>query len=244
MPRPIRMTGKLSCPSTWRFSDHSKGGSVIEREEHCIVAFAEILRGSGEILVSPFGDVPRKATLLARATFEPDLVLSDGEAMALDAEGRVESWLPFRFIFDLLSAGKRHVIMMPVQIDKAGSMNISCIGPHEKPKVQLIGSRGAPGNTISHATSYWVPQHSPRVFVETVDFISGVGKPLGHVRSVVSNLGVFDFAGDRMRLASLHPGVTVDEVQENTGFEVEIADNLATTRDPTDEELRLIREVL
>jgi hypothetical protein len=104
MPRPIRMTGKLSCPSTWRFSDHSKGGSVIEREEHCIVAFAEILRGSGEILVSPFGDVPRKATLLARATFEPDLVLSDGEAMALDAEGRVESWLPFRFIFDLLSA--------------------------------------------------------------------------------------------------------------------------------------------
>jgi acyl CoA:acetate/3-ketoacid CoA transferase beta subunit len=99
---------------------------------------------------------------------------------------------------------------------------------------------------MNHATSYWVPKHSPRVFVDKVDFISGIGKPHGHVRYVITNLGVFDFNGPgaAMRLAVLHPGVTMAEVQESTGFEIVVADDLHTTRDPTDEELRLIREVL
>jgi len=138
------------------------------------------------------------------------------------------------------------VFMMPVQIDRTGNMNLSSIGPHEHPKVQMIGSRGAPGNTINHATSYWVPKHSPRVFVERVDFISGVGTPLGQVRYVISNLGVFDFGGadGTMRMKVIHPGVSLDEVRASTGFEVEIADDLHPTRDPTPEELQLIREVL
>ena len=69
------------------------------------------------------------------------------------------------------------------------------------------------------------------------------GTPLGHVRYVISNLGMFDFEGPggTMRLASLHPGVTVDEVQENTGFEVAVADDALQTRDPTPEELELLQ---
>jgi acyl CoA:acetate/3-ketoacid CoA transferase beta subunit len=217
---------------------------MITRDEHCLIAVAEALRGSGEILVSPFGVIPPLAARLVRATFEPDIVLTDGEARALTADGAVESWFPFRFVFDLLSNGRRHVIMMPVQIDKAGNMNLSSIGDHGKPKVQMIGSRGAPGNTINHATSYWVPKHSPRVFVERVDFISGVGKPLGHVRYVISNLGVFDFDKGVMGVRSLHPGVTADEVRESTGFDIDVPDDVARTRDPTDDEIRLIREVI
>ncbi len=206
-----------------------------------MVAFAEALRGSGEILVSPFGVIPPIAARLARATFEPDIVLTDGEARALTAEGAVESWFPFRFVFDLLSAGPRHVIMMPVQIDRFGNMNLSSIGPHGKPKVQVIGCRGAPGNTINHATSYWVPRHSPRIFVEQVDFVSGIGADRGgHVRYVITNLGTFEFEAGSMRLKSLHPGVTIDEVSESTGFEVVVPDDVAVTRDPTEEELRLI----
>jgi acyl CoA:acetate/3-ketoacid CoA transferase beta subunit len=131
-----------------------------------------------------------------------------------------------------------------VQIDRAGNMNLSSIGDHTKPKVQVIGARGAPGNTVNHATSYWVPRHSERVFVEKVDFISGVGKPLGHPRFVITNLCVFDLDDSRMRLRSLHPGVSVDDVVANTGFELEIPDDVPPTRDPTDEELRLIRETL
>lgn len=218
---------------------------MITRDEHCVIACLEALRGSGEILVSPFGLIPPIAARLARATVEPDIVLTDGEARAIDADGNVESWFPFRFVFDLLSTGRRHVIMMPVQIDRTGNMNLSVIGDHAHPKVQSIGSRGAPGNTINHATSYWVPRHSPRVFVDRVDFISGVGTPLGHVRYVISNLGLFDFeGGGTMRARTLHPGVEPAEVLENTGFEVAFPDDVTETRDPTPEELRLIREVL
>ena len=210
------------------------------RADHCVIACADALRGSGEILVSPFGVIPPIAARLARATTEPDIVLTDGEARAIDANGNVESWFPFRFVFDLLSAGPRHVFMMPVQIDRVGNMNLSSIGPHDKPKVQVIGSRGAPGNTISHATSYWVPKHSVRTFVEKVDFISGVGKPSGHVKFVITNLGVFEFGTGVMRASSLHPGVTVEEVVENTGFLVKIPPDVATTRDPTAEEMEII----
>jgi acyl CoA:acetate/3-ketoacid CoA transferase beta subunit len=112
-------------------------------------------------------------------------------------------------------------------------MNLSAIGDHANPKVQLIGSRGAPGNTVNHATSYWVPNHTVRTFVDRVDFISGVGPPA----YIVTNLAVF--AG--MRLRSLHPGVTIDDVKENTGFSLDIAEDLGNTRDPTPEELEYIR---
>lgn len=224
------------------------------RAEHCVIACADAWRGDGEALASPFGWIPTIGARLAKATFEPDLVVTDGEAMALantvpvgpgDHEQVVEAWLPFRFIFDLLSAGRRHVMMGAVQIDRHGNQNISCIGDHAKPAVQLIGARGGPGNTINHATSYWIPGHSKRAFVEAVDFVSGVGADRGgQVRYVITNLGVFDFEDATMRVRSLHPGVTAGEVVESTGFELPIPDDVPLTRDPTDEELHLIREVL
>ena len=106
--------------------------------------------------------------------------------------------------------------------------------------------RGAPGNTLNHPTSYWVPNHGKRVFVEEVDVVSGVGydraAALGEtasrfheIRRVVSNLGVFDFdtPDHSMRLASVHPGVSVEEVVENTGFELVIPDAVPETRAPS-----------
>ena len=97
-----------------------------------------------------------------------------------------------------------------------------------------------------------MPNHSPRVFVENVDFVSGVGYdrvPPGvfhEIRVVVSNLGVFDFAAPEhsMRLRSVHPGVTVDEVRAATGFPLAVDADVPESRVPTDEELRLIREVI
>ncbi|MEX2394240.1 MAG: CoA-transferase [Actinomycetota bacterium] len=218
---------------------------TISRQEYCVVACVEALNGSGEILVSAFGDVPPVAAKVARATTERDIVLTDGEARAIDDRGRVEAWFPFRFVFDLLSNGKRHVFMMPIQIDRFGNMNLSSVGDHAHPKVQMIGSRGAPGNTINHATSYWVPKQSTRVFVEKVDFVSGIGVDRGGiVKYVVTDLGMYDFEGGSMRLRSIHPGVTLDEVRENTGFELVIPDDVPTTRDPTDVELKIMRELM
>ena len=109
--------------------------------------------------------------------------------------------------------------------------------------------RGAPGNTINHPTSYWVPNHSPRVFVEKVDVVSGVGYdravgPFHEIRRVISNKGVFDFEtpDHSMRLRSLHPGVPLDDVVKNTGFQLRIPETVPETRAPTPEELRLIRD--
>ena len=219
----------------------------VTRAEVCVVACADAWRGDGEIVASPMGTIPRIGALLARRTFEPDLLITDGEASLITDDGTVEGWLPFRSIFDVLASGKRHVMMGASQLDRFGNQNISAVGDWRKPAVQLLGSRGAPGNTVNHTTSYWVPAHSARVFVEKVDFVSGVGWDRGcaEVRCVVTNLGVFDFdtPDHTMRLRSVHPGVTVDEIVAATGFDL-AADDVATSRLPTDEELQLIREVL
>ena len=230
--------------------------TAVTRAEVCAIACAEAFRGDGEILISPMALVPSLGARLARETFEPDLLLSDGEASYVAGPwplgGRPpatsEAWIPYRAIFDLVWNGHRHVMMGASQIDKHGNQNISCIGDFHKPKNQLLGVRGAPGNTVSHPTSYWVPNHSPRVFVEKVDMVSGVGTDRGvpvQLRRVVTNLGVLDLGGPggTMRLVSVHPGVTVEEVQEATGFELHTAD-VVESRLPTEEELRLIREVL
>ncbi|HEY4398034.1 MAG TPA: CoA-transferase, partial [Acidimicrobiia bacterium] len=164
---------------------------------------------------------------------------------------------PYRAMFDVVWSGRRHVIMGASQIDAYGNQNFALIGDPAKPKAQLLGLRGAPGNTINDTTSYWIPSHSPKVFVEQVDVVCGVGydraRRLGpaerrfhHLERVVTNLGVLDFESHdhRMRLRSLHPGVTVDEVVAATGFELVIPDDVPESRLPTDEELRLIRDVI
>jgi acyl CoA:acetate/3-ketoacid CoA transferase beta subunit len=229
------------------------------RAEVCAVACAEAFRGDGEVVASPMALIPSLGARLARETFEPDLLLSDGEASfvagpwALGAPppAEVEAWFPYRSVFDVVWAGRRHVMMGASQIDRFGNQNISCIGDFARPTNQLLGVRGAPGNTVNHPTSYWVPKHTPRVFVERVDMVSGVGYDkegrgaFHEIRRVVTDLAVLDFATpDRsMRLASVHPGVTVDEVAAATGFSL-ATDDVQETRLPTDDELRLIREVL
>jgi acyl CoA:acetate/3-ketoacid CoA transferase beta subunit len=242
------------------------GGTGVSRAEFCVVACADAWRGAGEVMASPFGTIPALGARLAKRTFAPDLVLTDGEAalmvgappLAAKADELVrEAAMPYRSVFDVVWSGRRHIMMMASQIDRTGNQNISAVGPHDKPKVQLVGVRGAPGNSVNHPTSYWVPDHSVRTFVEHVDMVCGVGYARAaaagpgatryhDVRRVVSNLGVFDFeTPDRtMRLVSHHPGVTVDEVVAATGFALTVPPGVGETRLPTPEELDLLRGVL
>jgi len=215
------------------------------RAEVCVVACAEAWRGDGAILASPMGLIPSLGARLARLTFAPDLLLTDGEAYLVDAQGGIEGWLPYAKVFTMLAAGRRHVMMGAAQIDRSGNQNISVIGDWKRPKAQLLGVRGAPGNTVNHPVSYWVPRHSPRVFVDRVDMVCGVGYDRGahELRAVVTNLAVLDFGTPErtMRLRSVHPGVQVSDVVAATGFPLAIPDQVAVTRWPTDEELGLIR---
>ena len=244
----------------------SAGTNPATLDEGCGVAIAEAFRGDGEILCNPIGTTPIIGGRLARATFEPDMVMTDTVAFLVantlpvgdaGAERLIEAWMPYRDIFDLLWSGRRHVVMGASQIDARGNQNLAAIGDWRRPRAQLLGLRGAPGNLVNHVTSYWVPNHSPRTFVPSVDVVSGPGydrvaglsaavRANHEVRRVVSNLGVFDFANDerRMQVVSVHPGVTVDQVVEATGFELVLPEVVDETPRPTDEELRLIREVI
>jgi glutaconate CoA-transferase subunit B len=235
--------------------------------ELCIAAAAEAWRGDGEILASGMGLVPRLAAGLAKLTFSPDLLLTDAECLLVAAPVpvgprrgyrlEVEGWMPFRRVFDLLWSGKRHAMTMPTQIDRFGHVNISRIGDAARPKAQLLGVRGIPGNTINHACSFFVARHSPRSFVADVDMACGVGydarrwgpgvrQDFRELRLVVTNLAVLDFRGPAraMRIRSVHPGVSVDEVRRQTGFELTAAEDVGETTAPTAEQLCLIREVL
>jgi len=247
-------------------------GTEVTLAEICVVACAEAWRGDGALVASPMGLIPTLGARLAQLTFEPDLLITDGEATLVapagpregeqpddqpDAGRVTEGWLPFRQVFTMLAAGRRHVMMGASQLDQFGNQNISCIGDWARPKAQLLGVRGAPGNTVNHPVSYWLPRHTRRVLVDQVDMVSGVGynraAGLGgraakfhELRRVVTNLAVLDFGGPdhSMRLRSVHPGVTVSDVAEATGFLLAAPYQVPQTRLPTAAELALIRDHL
>lgn len=237
------------------------------RAEVCAAAIADCFADDGEVMGSPMGTLPTLGARLARLTSNPDLLITDGESLILAgtpplgaSADVVEGWMPFRAVFDVVAYGKRHVMMGATQVDRWGNQNISCIGPWRQPKRQLLGVRGAPGNTVNNRTSYWVPKHTDRVVVESVDVVSGVGRRRAEeagpaatrfhdVHRVVTNLCVLDFHGPEhsMRLLSVHPGVTVDDVLAASGCAIHVdgaPDGVPETRTPTLEELVLVREVL
>lgn len=244
----------------------SGGGATTPatRAEVCVAALAETFRGDGEVVANPIGTVPVIAGRLARATFEPALLVADPPALIEgtppvgdpDAGKTVAAWIPFRKMFDVVWSGRRHVIMGASQIGAYGNQNFALIGDPAKPKAQLLGFRGAPGNTVNHKTSYWIPGHSARCFVERVDVVTGLGYdraaalgPAGRFHRlglVVTDLAVLDFdtPEHRMRLRSVHPWASVDDVVAATGFELAIDGDVPTTAEPGAEALRLIREVI
>ena len=235
-------------------------------DEICVTAIADSFRGDGEILCNPIGNIPVIAGRLAKATFEPAMVMTDTVSVLAantipigepNAEKLVEAWMPYRDLFDIVWSGRRHIVMGASQIDPHGNQNFAAIGDWKKPKAQLLGLRGAPGNLVNNTTSYWIPNHSTRSFVQKVDIVSGPGydrisqlsneiQKNHEIRKIVSNLGVFNFLNSekRMQLVSNHPDVTIDEIVTSTGFELLIPDGIEETRIPTKEELKLIREVI
>lgn len=236
--------------------------------ELCIAAAAEAWRNDGEVLATGIGLIPRLAAGLAKLSFNPALMMTDAEAYLVAEpvpvgprkgyEPVIEGWMPYSRTFDLLWGGRRHAMVGPVQVDRFGQSNISVVGDYARPKAALLGVRGFPGNSVSHANSFFVPNHSTRAFVAgEVDMVSGAGYnparwPGGRVpehleiRLVVTDLAVLDFGGPQHapRLRSLHAGVTFEQVQDNTGFALARGADIPTTSAPSAEALRLIRERL
>ena len=236
--------------------------------ELCIFACSEAFRNNGEIVATGVGPVPRLGASLAKLTHSPELMMTDGEAYLVEQpvplgprgydDRKRAGHLPFSRFFDsAVWTGRRHAMVTPTQLDRFGQINLSYMGgTYQQPKTQMLGVRGFPGNTIYHTNSFFFPAHSARVFVPgEVDMISGVGYnpakrvPGGNysgvdLRVIVTNLCVMDFGGkdNAIRVVSLHPGVTFEEVQEATGFPLEKGD-LTETPMPTAEALEIIAQL-
>ncbi len=230
--------------------------SLVRRADICAVAVADCFRGDGEILANPIGTIPMIGGRLARATWEPDLMMTDGEAALIANDeavparrspiARYETYNPYRRMFDVVWSGRRHVMMGATQVDRYGNQNIAGLGgTPTQPRTQLLGFRGAPGQ--HHQQHHLVlgarPERRCSWSTSTSSPASATTEPppLGaeaarfhEIRRVVSNLGVFDFEtpDHRMRLRSIHPGVTVDEVVAATGFELVIPDGVPISRCP------------
>jgi glutaconate CoA-transferase subunit B len=142
------------------------------------------------------------------------------------------------------------------QIDRYGNLNSSFIGDPDRPITRLPGTGG--GNDIASLTQMIVAmRHEKRRFVEQVDFVTSPGflrggtsrtdsgLVAGGMYRVVTDLAIMGFAEDskRMQIVALHPGVTIGEVQASTGFELEVAAELATTEPPTEQELAVLRHL-
>lgn len=220
--------------------------SDVTLAELCIFACSETFRTDREIIATGIGPVPRVGAGLAKLTHSPGLMMTDGEAYLVeqpvpmgprgDYQVKRAGHLPFSRFFDsAVWTGRRHAMVTPTQIDRFGQTNLSQLGgTHHQPKTQMLGVRGFPGNSIYHANSMFIPFHSKRTFVEgEVDMVSSAGyNPAKRVaggnydhidlQQMVTNLCVMDFGGpdNAVRVISLHPGVTFDQVQETTGFEL------------------------
>jgi glutaconate CoA-transferase subunit B len=233
-----------------------------------ICAAAEAWRHDGEVLATGIGIVPRLAASLAKLTCNRELMMTDSEAWLVsepvpvgprgDYRVRRETHMGFARIFDNVWGGKRHAMVGPTQVDRFGQANISMIGgDYRRPKVQMLGVRGFPGNSMNHANSFFVPNHSAKVFVDgEVDMVASAGYNPARlargwslddidIRLIVTNLGVMDFGGPgrQVRLRSLHPGVTAEQVQQATGFPVSVPADVATTAAPTAEQLALLQQL-
>lgn len=146
---------------------------------------------------------------------------------------------------------------MPAQIDRYGNVNVSLIGDHQQPQTRFPGGYGITDWFLYANRVYaYLPKHTRRAFVEKVDYITGQGHIAGETNGrqrlgipgqgpqrVVTNLGIMGFDEDThaMRLDSVHPGVTQDEIEANTGFELIVGSDLQETEPPTVEQVDLIR---
>jgi glutaconate CoA-transferase, subunit B len=208
---------------------------------------------------------------LAQLTHAPNLSFSYGGSGAVnpklqylpeslngdDALTTCDSVVALEDVFDLEMSGRFDIMFASgMQIDQFGNANLVSIGPQSKPKLRGPGTVGLEFAGCVKEIVYFFRSHNKHTFVPKVDFISafgygngpgsreGAGMPENHgPKLVVTNLAVmeFDEASRKMALRSLHPGVSVERVHENTGFELIIPADVPQTVLPTAEELQLLR---
>ncbi|HSL80793.1 MAG TPA: CoA-transferase [Pseudolabrys sp.] len=221
--------------------------SSFRDEELLADVIARLIGDVRHVAVGNASPIPAAAALLARerGNGRPYVSLLQSRKHNFFTDGGRE-------LFDCAGQGRIDVFFLSGgQIDGQGNVNLVSIGEYVRPKVRFPGSFG------SAYLYYVVPkvilfrtEHSRRTLVPKVDFVSApgtnddnvfrTGGPIG----LVTNRCAFTFADGRFKLASVHPGHTLEEVVENTGFEFDRPRSVPETPAPTPETLKLMREVI
>jgi glutaconate CoA-transferase subunit B len=217
--------------------------------------------------------IPLLAAILSKQTFNPGLtiVVEGGSIGPKVIPGRLpistnemriahqaQMLIGINEIFQLTQRGFLEMgFIGGAQIDPYGNVNTTVVGEYRRPKVKLPGSGGANDIASLCRRVILTTMHERRRFVPQVDFITSPGwlqggesrresgLIFGRIERVITNLCFMDFepGSKRMRLEALHPGVNVEEIQDHTGFDLIIPDDLPETRPPTDAELEALRAI-
>jgi len=217
--------------------------------------------------------LPSTAANLARLTHAPNVVLiyesgtigskpdalplsiGDGE-LATTADAVVSTPEIFRY---WLQGGRIHVgFLGAAQLDRYANINTTVIGPYERPKVRLPGAGGAPEIAALAGEVLIVMKQSNRTFVPKLDFVTSVGhadggdarRRLGFSgkgpTAVITDLCIMrpDPVSRELTVAEMHPGVTREQIQAATGWQIRFADSIRETSPPTRDELTALRALL
>lgn len=234
--------------------------------DQMIYAMSREIQDNDTVLHGISSPLPILAMSLARRTHAPDMAyVSGAEGVDPDVDRiylssfdprqnrNAVGYFGLQEAFDLAQQGRLKVMFLgAAQIDRRGNTNLTVIGSIEKPKVQLPGGAASAFlMPITPKVVIWTTRHSNRTFVEEVDFVTGQGynhRSEGQMKNemtIVSNLGVMNFRNpDRvMQIQCYHPGHSVEEIQEKTGFELRVADDVSETPAPGPEISDLIRSM-
>jgi glutaconate CoA-transferase, subunit B len=231
---------------------------------HIMVAvMARALRDGELVIVGANPLLPLSAARLAQLMHAPNLNVVAGASGGVNpmleplapssgdyANLVAEAALTFPEVLMAHMGGRADVFFAGgLQIDRRGNCNLAGVMGGERVTLRGPGSAGIPWAAAARRTFLYTTSHTSRVFVPAVDFVSLAGHPVDNnaveraPSLVVTPLAVLDFAPDgNMWLSSIHPGITLEQVRDNTGFDLNLRDgDVPVTQAPTEAELAHMR---